>query len=75
MEAGIEGRREGFVRLAVAGRSEDYCWPCGACRQMLWEFAPELTVLAARGGGDFVSIPLAELLPHGFGPKTLEQAR
>ena len=23
-----------FARLAVVGNSADYCWPCGACRQM-----------------------------------------
>ena len=66
-----EGRRDDFVRLAVAGRSEDYCWPCGSCRQMLYEFAPDLTVLVARGDGDFVTLPLRELLPHGFGPSSL----
>ena len=72
VKAVSEGRRDGFVKLAVAGRSADYCWPCGACRQMLWEFAPGLTVLVARGDRDFISFPLSELLPHGFGPKTLE---
>lgn len=71
VKAVSEGRRDGFVRLAVVGRGEDYCWPCGACRQMLYEFAPGLTVLAARGDGAFVSIPLSELLPHGFGPASL----
>ena len=64
------GRRD-FVKLAVVGRGEDYCWPCGACRQMLYEFAPGLTVLVARGDGDFVRLPLNELLPHGFGPSSL----
>ena len=72
VKAVSEGRRDGFVKLAVAGRSADYCWPCGACRQMLWEFAPGLTVLVARGDRDFISLPLSELLPHGFGPITLE---
>lgn len=72
VKAVSEWRRDGFVKLAVAGRSADYCWPCGACRQMLWEFAPGLTVLVARGDRDFISLPLSELLPHGFGPKTLE---
>ena len=62
-----EGHRE-FSAIAVAGRSEDYCWPCGVCRQVLYEFAPELTVLVARGDGDYVKLPLKELLPHGFGP-------
>lgn len=70
VKAVSEGRRQ-FTALAVAGRGEDYCWPCGACRQMLWEFAPELTVLVARGDGQFVKLPLKELLPHGFGPSSL----
>ena len=70
VKAVSEGRRD-FVRLAVVGRGEDYCWPCGACRQMLYEFAPELTVLVARGDGDFVRTSLSELLPHGFGPSSL----
>ena len=50
----------------------DYCWPCGACRQMLFEFAPDLTVLVARGDHEFVTLPLRELLPHGFGPSSLD---
>ena len=70
VQAVSEGCRE-FSALAVAGNSTDYCWPCGACRQMLYEFAPELTVLVARGDGAFVKLPLKELLPHGFGPKSL----
>ena len=70
VKAVSEGHRD-FVRLAVAGRGEDYCWPCGACRQMLFEFAPELTVLVARGDGSFVQTSLSELLPHGFGPSSL----
>lgn len=71
VKAVSEGHRDDFLRLAVAGRSEDYCWPCGACRQMLYEFAPDLTVLVARGDRQFVSLPLKELLPHGFGPAAL----
>ena len=71
VKAVSEGHRD-FVRLAVAGRGEDYCWPCGACRQMLYEFAPELTVLVARGDGNFVRVLLSELLPHGFGPSSLQ---
>jgi len=65
-----EGRRE-FAAIAIAGKSVDYCWPCGVCRQVLYEFAPELTVLVARGDGAFVKLPLKELLPHGFGPSSL----
>ena len=71
VKAVSEGHRE-FTALAVAGKSRDYCWPCGACRQMLYEFAPGLTVLVAREDGDYVELPLKELLPHGFGPGSLD---
>ena len=71
VKAVSEGHRR-FVRLAVAGDSEDYCWPCGACRQMLYEFAPGLRVLAARGDGAFETATLDQLMPHGFGPLSLK---
>ena len=65
-----EGRRD-FVRIAIAGNSKDYCWPCGSCRQVLFEFAPDLEVLIAKEGGDYVKLSLQALLAHGFGPKAL----
>ena len=71
VKAVSEGCRK-FTRLAVVGNSTDYCWPCGACRQMLDEFAPELEVLVARKDHQFVKFPLRELLPHGFGPESLD---
>ena len=71
VKAVSEGHRDDWTAIAIAGRGEDYCWPCGACRQMLYEFAPELRVLAARGDGSFQTVPLSRLLPHGFGPKSL----
>ena len=71
VKAVSEGHRDDFVRLAVVGESGDYCWPCGACRQMLYEFAPDLELLVGRGDRQFTKLTLAELLPHGFGPKAL----
>lgn len=62
-----------FTRLAVVGRGEDFCWPCGACRQMLTEFAPELTVLAANEAGEYRVCSLSQLLPQAFGPKNLKK--
>ena len=56
-----------FEALAVAGNGEEFCVPCGICRQLLWEFAPELPVFCANERGDFKKIPLKELLPHAFG--------
>ncbi len=71
VKAVSEGHRDDFVKLAVVGRSEGPCWPCGACRQMLVEFAPGLEIIVGNGRGELTKITLAELLPHSFGPKSL----
>ena len=71
VKAVSEGHRDDFVRLAVVGDSADYCWPCGACRQMLYEFAPELELLVGKADRSFTKLKLHELLPYGFGPKSL----
>ena len=65
LEAVSEGRRD-FVRIAVYGDGEHYCYPCGACRQFLAEFAPDMEVLSAMGGGRYVSNRLSELMPYTF---------
>jgi len=72
LKAVSEGHRDDWQAIAIAGRGEDYCWPCGSCRQMLYEFAPELKVLVARGDGEFVTTTLSQLMPRGFGPKSLK---
>ncbi len=55
-----------FTRLAVISSGQDYCLPCGACRQVLYEFAPHLEILAARQEGDYQVYALDELLPNPF---------
>lgn len=55
-----------FVRIAIAGRSADYCYPCGICRQVMREFAPELEVICLNKDGEELALPLKELLPYGF---------
>ncbi len=71
VKAVSEGYRS-FRRIAVWGGGKRYCTPCGACRQVLSEFSPEMTVLCAGDGDDYVSFSLSELLPHTF--KLLEGA-
>ena len=60
-----EGHRD-FDTLAIAGRSDDYCVPCGTCRQVMMEFAPELTVICLNKNGESKKFALKELLPYGF---------
>ncbi len=60
-----------FVAVAVVAKTGDYCFPCGVCRQTLYEFNPDLTVITGRNDGEFVVMKLHELLPNAFGPVTL----
>ena len=60
-----EGHRE-FDTLVIAGRSDGYCVPCGTCRQVMMEFAPELTVICLNRKGESRKFALRELLPYGF---------
>ncbi|MBR6654726.1 MAG: cytidine deaminase [Oscillospiraceae bacterium] len=60
-----EGKRE-FRRIAIFADTEDYCMPCGTCRQVLNEFAPTIEVLSVRRDGRYVSYSLKELLPKSF---------
>ena len=60
-----------FVRIAIAGRSADFCVPCGVCRQVLREFAPGIEVICLNGKGEEKVFTLSELLPYSFGPEFL----
>lgn len=65
-----EGATE-FTAIAISAE-KSAPWPCGACRQVLNEFAPDIRVLVTWDG-QVAEAPLTELLPHGFGPKDLNK--
>jgi cytidine deaminase len=60
-----EGVRE-FRRIAVAADSDSLTPPCGACRQILWEFCGDIEVILTNPRGASESLRLAELLPRPF---------
>lgn len=66
-----EGQRR-FSKLAVIADTEGPCTPCGICRQMLLEFAPELTVLCGDKDGKVTTFTLQQLLPHAFSASDME---
>ena len=45
--------------------------PCGTCRQVLREFAPDIEVICLNGKGEARHFALKELLPESFGPEYL----
>lgn len=63
-----EGAKD-FIALAVAG-SEELTYPCGICRQVISELAPNARILVSSSGG-YEVYSAAELLPHAFGPGDL----
>ena len=65
-----EGHRD-LKRIVIAGKSEDYCVPCGSCRQVMQEFAPQMEVICLNGKGEARHFALKELLPESFGPEYL----
>src|SRR5438067_9523048 len=60
-----EGERE-FVAVAVVSESEHPAFPCGACRQLLWEFCGDIEVIIANLRGVRESHRLSQLFPHPF---------
>jgi cytidine deaminase len=72
-----EGERE-FDAIAIVGgykgEPEDYCPPCGVCRQVMLEFcAPDFMVILAKNEHDYQTYTLDELIPHSFGPSALKK--
>ena len=61
---------DSFDVIAIA--AETKAWPCGACRQVLNEFAPNLRVLITWEG-HVEEKYLSELLPEGFGPRSMDR--
>jgi homotetrameric cytidine deaminase len=52
--------------VAVHAAGAAFPWPCGACRQVLWEFADESLPVWIAGRDGVVSTTLGELLPKAF---------
>lgn len=66
-----EGERE-FKALAVAGDTEDFISPCGACRQVISDLCGEIDVILVNANGDYIVKKTSELLPLAFGDKDLD---
>lgn len=60
--------------IAVVSRAGGPCYPCGACRQVISEFANDKTEIVVEGStpGDVTVARIADLLPHAFGPNDLK---
>lgn len=60
-----EGARK-FRRIAVAADSACLTPPCGACRQILWEFCGDIEILLVNPQGAHEILHLKDLFPRAF---------
>lgn len=67
---GVTSEQTNFKAIAIATKNGGM--PCGACRQTLNEFAPDLLVIVTDSQKNNIEITtLSKLLPSSFGPKQL----
>ena len=57
---------DNFTRIAVFTKSNPPASPCGACRQLLMDYAPDIEILLANERGEVVETSIDELLPNPF---------
>ncbi|HUI81316.1 MAG TPA: cytidine deaminase [Bryobacteraceae bacterium] len=60
-----EGVRK-FRRIAVAADTDSLTPPCGACRQILWEFCGDLDIVLVNPRGKIETYRLKDLFPKPF---------
>lgn len=60
-----EGARK-FRRVAVVADTETLTPPCGACRQILWEFCGDVEIVMGNPGGKIETLRLGALFPRAF---------
>lgn len=65
-----EGERQ-FTELAVVTDTETLTPPCGTCRQIIWEFCKNATIVLANLKGDTEIVSIKELLPRAFDARFL----
>lgn len=71
LKAISEGARK-FRRIAVAADTNTLTPPCGACRQILWEFCGDIEILLANISGKTESCYLRDIFPRPFDASFLE---
>jgi len=65
-----EGEKH-FTELAVVADTETLTPPCGTCRQIIWEFAREATIVFANLEGQSEVFHIRDLLPSAFDARFL----
>jgi cytidine deaminase len=68
-----EGERQ-FTELAIVADTSSLTPPCGTCRQIIWEFCKNATIVLANLRGETQTVSINELLPRAFDARFLSGA-
>ena len=68
-----EGERD-FSELAIVADTGSLTPPCGTCRQIIWEFAKNATIMLGNLRGETQIVSIRELLPRAFDARFLKRA-
>ncbi len=60
-------------RIAVYTPTSSPTAPCGACRQVLFEFGPDARIHCVCDGPDVLNLLVSDLLPNAFGPPNIKK--
>ncbi len=61
-----------FTAIAVVADTEELTPPCGACRQIIWEFCGDVPVTMSNLSGKTETVQMSELLPRAFDAEFLK---
>lgn len=62
----ISDGAKNFTKIAVAADTENLTPPCGACRQIIWEFCGDVEVILTNLQGKTETFQMRELFPKAF---------
>lgn len=65
-----EGNGE-FQKIVVAADTDELTTPCGACRQLIWEFCGDVEIVLTNLDGKIETLRMSELFPKAFDSKFL----
>jgi cytidine deaminase len=68
----ISDGKNKFEKIAVVADTENLTPPCGACRQIIWEFCGDIEIILANLKGKTETFQMRELFPNAFDGTFLE---
>ncbi len=65
-----EGEKE-FIALAIVSNHPGYTFPCGICRQVIYEFSRDIQIIFENNKGEILSLSIKDLFPYPFSEEDL----